>query len=112
MAPSTNSTYYYLLHGLKVAITVAFIFFLTLLLLLPPKSAGGSVVLSEESKKVIGSKPPACVNKCSNCRPCMATLVVPNHQRKGFKKVSSHGEDDGYYLLSWKCRCGNKLFQP
>ncbi|KAI4329337.1 hypothetical protein L6164_021611 [Bauhinia variegata] len=112
MASSTNSTYYYYyypLHGPKVAITVVFIFLLTLL---PPKS-GGSVLLSEESKMVIGSKPPACVNKCSTCRPCIATLVVPKHQRKDFKKVSSHGEeDDSYYLLSWKCRCGNKLFQP
>lgn len=65
----------------------------------------------EESKVVIGSKPPACLNKCMNCRPCMATVVVPNHKRKGFK-VSTHGEDDSYYLLSWKCRCGDKLFQP
>lgn len=78
--------------------------------------AGRSVVfdtregLEEESK--IGSKPPACVNKCRNCRPCMATLVVPNHQKnKGFK-VSSRGDDDTYYLLSWKCKCGDKLFQP
>ncbi|RDX63538.1 EPIDERMAL PATTERNING FACTOR-like protein 8, partial [Mucuna pruriens] len=66
----------------------------------------------EQSKIVIGSKPPACVNKCKNCRPCMATLVVPNHQkRKGFK-VASRGDDDTYYLLSWKCKCGDKLFQP
>ena len=66
----------------------------------------------EESKAVIGSKPPACVDKCMNCRPCMATVVVPNHKRKGFFKVSSHDKDDSYYLLSWKCRCGNKLFHP
>lgn len=66
----------------------------------------------DESKMAIGSRPPACVNKCKNCRPCRATLVVPNHQkRKGFK-VSSHGDDDTYYLLSWKCSCGDKLFHP
>nr|KYP54046.1 hypothetical protein KK1_000212 [Cajanus cajan] len=69
--------------------------------------------LEQSSKIVIGSKPPACVNKCKNCRPCMATLVVPNHQKrnKGFK-VASRGDDDTYYLLSWKCKCGDKLFQP
>lgn len=82
------------------------------------RCVGGSVMVEstreglEESKMVIGSKPPACVNKCKSCRPCMATLVVPNHQkRKGFK-VSSRGDDDTYYLLSWKCKCGDKLFQP
>ncbi|CAJ1951281.1 unnamed protein product [Sphenostylis stenocarpa] len=62
----------------------------------------------EQSKTVIGSKPPECVNKCKSCRPCMATLVVPNHQKrkKGFK-VSSRGDDDTYYLLSWKCKCAH-----
>ncbi|KAG5000853.1 hypothetical protein AAZX31_08G209300 [Glycine max] len=112
MAPPARS---YPLHGLKLPITVLFIFFLSFL----PSKSGGSVMVEstreglEESKMVIGSKPPACVNKCKSCRPCMATLVVPNHQKrkKGFK-VSSRGDDDTYYLLSWKCKCGNKLFQP
>ncbi|KAK7294091.1 hypothetical protein RJT34_16974 [Clitoria ternatea] len=98
----------YPLHGLNVAITatVLFIFFLSFL---PSKSGGSSRPM------VIGSKPPGCENKCMNCRPCMATLVVPNHQKrmKGLNlKVSSRGEDDTYYLLSWKCKCGDKLFQP
>lgn len=81
--------------------------------------AGGSLTLDtkkglEQNKMVIGSKPPACVNKCKSCRPCMATLVVPNHQkRKKSFRVFSHGDDDDtYYLLSWKCKCGDKLFQP
>ncbi|XP_054783171.1 EPIDERMAL PATTERNING FACTOR-like protein 8 [Prosopis cineraria] len=106
-----------LLHGIQVSITVAFIFSLTLLLLLPAKSGllQGTERDVEESGKVIGSKPPSCVNKCMKCRPCLATLVAPDHQRKkeeGFK-VSSRGEDDDtYYLLSWKCSCGNKLFHP
>ncbi|OIW15824.1 hypothetical protein TanjilG_04359 [Lupinus angustifolius] len=112
MASPAVTSRIYSLHGFKVAITVAF--FSTLLL---PKSDGSvffesNEIMEDESKMVIGSKPPACVNKCMNCRPCMATVVVHNHhQKKGFK-VLSHGEDDRYYLLSWKCRCGNKLFQP
>ncbi|EEF44793.1 conserved hypothetical protein [Ricinus communis] len=65
---------------------------------------------------VLGSKPPGCVNKCFSCRPCMATLVVPSHQKKSFphKALPRHDDDDGdgYYLLSWKCKCGDKLFQP
>ncbi|KAJ7962858.1 putative Epidermal patterning factor-like protein [Quillaja saponaria] len=111
MAPSTRT---YSLHGLIVSITVAFIFLLTFL---PSKSDGSLLIVNstmslEESKMVLGSKPPACVNKCLNCRPCITTLVIPTHQRKGFIASTSHEEDDNYYLLSWKCRCGNKLFQP
>ena len=62
----------------------------------------------------LGSRPPGCVNKCMNCRPCMATLVIPphDHRNKGLRESSSHQEDDTYYLLYWKCRCGNKLYQP
>ncbi|KAL2625000.1 hypothetical protein GLYMA_07G030700v4 [Glycine max] len=111
MAPPAARSYP--LHGLKLPITVLFVFFLSFL----PSKSGGSVMVEtreglEQRKMVIGSKPPACVNKCKSCRPCMATLVVPNHQkRKGFK-VSSRGDDDTYYLLSWKCKCGDKLFQP
>ena len=66
----------------------------------------------QRKKTVLGSKPPGCVNKCSNCRPCMAALVIPPHQKKGVRDSSSHGDDDNYYLLLWKCRCGDKLFQP
>ncbi|GAB2269490.1 hypothetical protein Dimus_004407 [Dionaea muscipula] len=78
------------------------------------------------SKKVLmGSRPPICKNRCLSCRPCMATLVVPPHQNnKGTLGNSisyyGHGDGDGngdgttdnYYLLSWKCKCGSKLFQP
>ncbi|PON37402.1 EPIDERMAL PATTERNING FACTOR-like protein [Parasponia andersonii] len=92
-------------------ITVVFIFVLAVL---PPKSVGFERnELREEERKlmVLGSRPPQCVNKCLNCRPCEATLVIPSHQKKRLE-TSSHGEDDTYYLLSWKCRCGNKLFHP
>jgi len=74
---------------------------------------GGSL-LSDRRNSLegkIGSKPPDCGNKCMNCRPCTATLVVPNHKRKGFM-ASSPSKDDSYYLLSWKCRCGDKFFPP
>ncbi|KAJ9179041.1 hypothetical protein P3X46_010869 [Hevea brasiliensis] len=106
--------------GLKLAVIVALIFCLAFL---PPKSAQGLVLSSnsenlqqQRKNKVLGSKPPGCVNKCFSCRPCMATLVVPSHQKKGLTfKALSRGDDhddDGYYLLSWKCKCGDKLFQP
>ncbi|KNA11832.1 hypothetical protein SOVF_131460 [Spinacia oleracea] len=53
---------------------------------------------------VLGSRPPKCTNKCMNCRPCMAVLVIPP------RRVSS--QEENYYLVSWKCRCKNKVFQP
>ncbi|CAI9779956.1 unnamed protein product [Fraxinus pennsylvanica] len=62
-------------------------------------------------KMVLGSRPPGCVNKCMNCRPCEATVVIPPHRKKVFEKLSNRG-DDTYYLLAWKCRCGDKLYQP
>ncbi|KAF7843261.1 EPIDERMAL PATTERNING FACTOR-like protein 8 [Senna tora] len=115
--------------SLKVSISMLFFFTVALIFiyltvfttLVPPKSglSGGEKEEGEEEegKRVIGSKPPACENKCMKCRPCMATLVVPNNHRRKKKafnfKVESRGDDDDtYYLLSWKCRCGNKLFQP
>ncbi|KAK1550331.1 hypothetical protein Q3G72_017379 [Acer saccharum] len=75
----------------------------------------------KEKEKAVGSRPPGCINKCLNCRPCMATLVIQPHQWKWnnkfkrFFKTTSHDDKEGdssYYLLSWKCKCNNKLFQP
>ncbi|KAI9191626.1 hypothetical protein LWI28_011018 [Acer negundo] len=85
------------------------------LLDIPMPSVLASVLHSYENcgtegvKMVLGSRPPQCVNKCLNCRPCVATLVVPSHPKNHHFKPQ---EDENYYLLSWKCRCGNKLFQP
>ncbi|GMI93902.1 epidermal patterning factor like 8 [Hibiscus trionum] len=95
--------------GLKVAITVVFIIFSNTIFLMPSDGA-----VKQQSEMVLGSKPPGCVNKCLSCRPCMATLVIPSTKWKNnFKKVMYRGdEDDSYYLLAWKCKCGDKLFQP
>ncbi|KAK4269646.1 hypothetical protein QN277_022776 [Acacia crassicarpa] len=95
-----------------IIFTLAFIFFLTV-----APHCSGVMGMEEESKKVIGSRPPACVNKCHKCRPCIATLVVPHqktgHNNKGFTlKMVPPGDNDPYYLLSWKCKCGHKFFQP
>ncbi|WMV36703.1 hypothetical protein MTR67_030088 [Solanum verrucosum] len=70
---------------------------------------------SEERKQMrmvmLGSSPPKCVNRCKGCRPCIATLVIPPHTNKGLETITSR-EDEGYYLLSWKCKCGTKYFHP
>ncbi|KAI3814992.1 hypothetical protein L1987_14642 [Smallanthus sonchifolius] len=71
------------------------------------------VSLVQQKNKILGSRPPGCVNKCMKCSPCLATLVIPPHHKMvDYRDQSSHGEDDCYYLLSWKCKCGDKLFQP
>ncbi|KAG5589781.1 hypothetical protein H5410_040295 [Solanum commersonii] len=70
----------------------------------------GGVEVSNWGVKV-GSRPPRCsVDKCFNCSPCMATLIAPIHQGK--HKVSSYSQHDTYYLLAWKCKCGNKIYHP
>ncbi|XP_038876854.1 EPIDERMAL PATTERNING FACTOR-like protein 8 [Benincasa hispida] len=96
---------------LKLVIAIAVVF--SLLLPLPTSSALGDIE-SLQKKMVLGSKPPRCVGKCLNCRPCTAALVVPEHrERKGFEaNLDRREEDDSYYLLHWKCKCGNKLYQP
>ncbi|XP_006346821.1 EPIDERMAL PATTERNING FACTOR-like protein 2 [Solanum tuberosum] len=62
----------------------------------------------------VGSRPPRCsVDKCFNCSPCMATLIAPIHQGKHKAGSASSSEHDtNYYLLAWKCKCGNKIYHP
>ncbi|KAL8223671.1 hypothetical protein R6Q57_019146 [Mikania cordata] len=79
----------------------------------PPLEVNEGVSLVQQKNKILGSRPPGCVNKCMKCSPCRATLVIPPHHKMvDCRDQSSHGEDGCYYLLSWKCKCGDKLFQP
>ncbi|KAG4378860.1 hypothetical protein AAZX31_17G110300 [Glycine max] len=102
------------LNGLKTSVTLILIISLTLF----PSNSGsasakdGGKVLKQK-KLVLGSRPPKCVNKCLSCKPCMAALVISPHHRDGHThKAKTVQRDEGYYLLSWKCKCGNKFFQP
>ncbi|KAK1416785.1 hypothetical protein QVD17_25901 [Tagetes erecta] len=96
---------------LWMLITLILLCSLTLSTSISAVNEGASVM--PQKKKILGSRPPGCVNKCMNCSPCRATLVIPPHHKMiGYRDQSSHGEDDCYYLLSWKCKCGDKLFQP
>ncbi|XVE71181.1 hypothetical protein DITRI_Ditri10aG0130300 [Diplodiscus trichospermus] len=104
------SSYYK--NKLKIAaILVSFIVFLPskLVGLGFPGNKAGSV--NEREKLQVGSRPPVCVSKCFSCRPCRATLVIQPPERKRYI-TSRHDEGDIYYLLSWKCRYGNKLYRP
>ncbi|XP_041006060.1 EPIDERMAL PATTERNING FACTOR-like protein 6 [Juglans microcarpa x Juglans regia] len=109
MAPASRKD----LDGLKIAVTVMLFFFLTFF---PSKSAGRAMFARdrerlEQMKLVLGSRPPRCANKCLSCRPCIAALVTSPHHRTEYFNVSSQ-RDESYYLLSWKCKCKDKFFQP
>ncbi|KAE9602289.1 hypothetical protein Lalb_Chr12g0197991 [Lupinus albus] len=68
--------------------------------------------LMKQMKLALGSRPPRCVNKCLKCRPCMAALIIYPRLKDGWIHNVTAQKDEGYYLLSWKCKCGNKFFQP
>ncbi|KAI3839906.1 hypothetical protein MKX03_025171 [Papaver bracteatum] len=90
-------------------------------------SSSGVAEVKERKLMILGSRPPQCVNKCFSCRPCTATLVIPPHLSEAAKSksvrtnlmasspsslLSKQDDHDHYYLLSWKCRCKNKIYQP
>ncbi|KAL5547833.1 hypothetical protein UlMin_003064 [Ulmus minor] len=103
------------INGMKIAVVLISIFSLTFF----PSNSAGLILgaddndegLNKEMKVVLGSRPPRCVNKCLNCGPCSATLVTSQQHKNGFG-ASPHEHDQRYYLLAWKCKCRNKLFQP
>ncbi|KAK9060457.1 hypothetical protein SSX86_021161 [Deinandra increscens subsp. villosa] len=108
MAPARTHSF-----CLRMFITVIFLLSLTLSPSISGNTVKEGVSLVQQKNNILGSRPPGCVNKCMKCSPCQATLVIPPHHKMGdYRAQSSHGEDDCYYLLSWKCKCGDKLFQP
>ncbi|XP_043713627.1 EPIDERMAL PATTERNING FACTOR-like protein 1 [Telopea speciosissima] len=117
--------------------TITVVIFVTLLhlLLLPPASCVAQHIpslapqgLLLEDKTRLGSTPPSCRNKCNECHPCIAVQVptLPSHERfqpgpRRTKPVelvvlSPSTADDAKYSnykpVGWKCRCGNRLFNP
>ncbi|KAJ4962681.1 hypothetical protein NE237_022620 [Protea cynaroides] len=70
----------------------------------------------------IGSRPPTCEKKCSSCGHCVAIQVPADPQKRSgdsrhSSKVStiaySRGEDNSNYKpMSWKCKCGDRIFNP
>lgn len=69
----------------------------------------------------IGSRPPRCETRCRSCGHCEAIQVPTNPQAQNGKinpsRVSkiayARGEySSNYKPLSWKCKCGNIIFNP
>ncbi|XP_022765946.1 EPIDERMAL PATTERNING FACTOR-like protein 2 [Durio zibethinus] len=83
----------------------------------------------EEEKKtmvmtsLIGSRPPRCERRCGSCPHCEAIQVpitTQSHNRRTrqfsaaiFTIPYSRGDDiSNYKPISWKCKCGNLIFNP
>ncbi|TKY55578.1 EPIDERMAL PATTERNING FACTOR protein 2 [Spatholobus suberectus] len=69
----------------------------------------------------IGSRPPKCERRCRSCGHCEAIQVPTNPQEQNRKKNSSKfstiayarvGDNSNYKPMSWKCKCGNLIFNP
>ncbi|KAG4115047.1 hypothetical protein ERO13_D12G078200v2 [Gossypium hirsutum] len=90
-----------------------------------PKSDTFSKKVNEEKKILsgqIGSRPPRCDRRCSSCGHCEAIQVPTNPQvRNGNKNFSTllfgvayarRVDNSNYKPMSWKCKCGNVIFNP
>ncbi|KAG8384222.1 hypothetical protein BUALT_Bualt04G0095500 [Buddleja alternifolia] len=69
----------------------------------------------------VGSRPPRCEQKCTSCSQCEAIQVPTNPQINNSTTDATHvdyvrlrGDDDNsnYKPISWKCKCGNLIFNP
>ncbi|KAH9606159.1 hypothetical protein KSS87_023377, partial [Heliosperma pusillum] len=88
-----------------------------------------NVVLKGQEEKVIeraliGSSPPRCEGRCRNCGHCEA-IQVPIIPQQGFPRnhfiksiprtqiAYSRGDSlSNYKPMSWKCKCGDTIFNP
>lgn len=65
----------------------------------------------------IGLKVPECERRCTSCAHCEAIQVPTNSQIKNSTTTSgivyNRGDDNSNNKpLSWKCKCGNLIFNP
>lgn len=72
---------------------------------------------------LIGSSPPRCERvRCRACGHCEAIQVPTNpqtklHQSPSFSEIINldytRGDDStNYKPMSWKCKCGNSIYNP
>ncbi|XP_059295199.1 EPIDERMAL PATTERNING FACTOR-like protein 2 [Lycium ferocissimum] len=88
---------------------------------------------TESEKKAIlrsqiGSRPPRCDKRCGSCGHCEAIQVptnpqitngnknhtIINNNNNASNNIAYARDDDNlnYKPLSWKCKCGNLIFNP
>ncbi|CAL9090209.1 unnamed protein product [Musa textilis] len=70
------------------------------------------------ARALIGSRPPICERRCVTCGHCEAVQVpvIPQEESRSrqFLGVASLRGDfsSNYKPLSWKCKCGDVIFNP
>ncbi|CAL0311608.1 unnamed protein product [Lupinus luteus] len=90
-----------------------------------PKQNGFQKIVHDDKVVVrarIGSRPPKCEKRCRSCGPCEAIQVPTNPQAHNEKinvnpstvSVTAYekGGNVNYKPMSWKCKCGNLIFNP
>ncbi|XP_073158427.1 EPIDERMAL PATTERNING FACTOR-like protein 2 [Henckelia pumila] len=92
--------------------------------ILSPTADNKKVVINEEKLSIlrpqIGSRPPRCEGRCSSCFHCVAIQVPSNPQstskiNNSAQLISASTRDDyhsNYKPMSWKCKCGDLIFNP
>ncbi|XP_055805232.1 EPIDERMAL PATTERNING FACTOR-like protein 2 [Solanum dulcamara] len=91
---------------------------------------GDSQIESEKRamlRSQIGSRPPRCEKRCGSCGHCEAIQVPTNpqitngnknHTVNNNNKASNSiayardSDNSNYKPMSWKCKCGNLIFNP
>ncbi|URE19770.1 EPIDERMAL PATTERNING FACTOR-like protein [Musa troglodytarum] len=82
------------------------------------KSADGRGEQKLTVRALIGSRPPLCERRCMTCGHCEAVQVpvIPqerNPTRQFWGIATLRGDySSNYKPLSWKCKCGNRIFNP
>ncbi|KAJ1281121.1 hypothetical protein BS78_04G284100 [Paspalum vaginatum] len=79
---------------------------------LPPSSQNLA-----EDKSRLGSTPPSCRNRCSECNPCTPVQVTTapglgRSARVTDDTVAGFSRYSNYKPLGWKCRCDGRLYDP
>ncbi|GAV90957.1 hypothetical protein CFOL_v3_34357 [Cephalotus follicularis] len=87
------------------------------------KSVRVSQTVNEDKvivRSQIGSRPPRCESRCTSCGHCEAIQVPADPRVKHANRNSSsvttiaYARDgsSNYKPMSWKCKCGNLIFNP
>ncbi|XP_074567803.1 EPIDERMAL PATTERNING FACTOR-like protein 1 [Curcuma longa] len=94
---------------------------LLLVLLWPASSLDESLLISssqgvlvDQDKARLGSAPPNCLNRCNQCTPCTAVQdpALPSGSRPRDGCSLPIDKYSNYKPLGWKCRCGDRLYNP
>ncbi|CAI9766887.1 unnamed protein product [Fraxinus pennsylvanica] len=80
------------------------------------QGANNHKTVKEDQKAIlmsqIGSRPPQCEKRCSSCAHCEA-IQVPTNSTTISGIAYNRGDDPpNYKSMSWKCKCGNQIFNP